>query len=211
ARTKVEFGAKVSISLVDGFCHCDTINFDSYNESTELIDQIKSYKDRQGCYPESVHADQIYRTSKNRKFCKENDIRLSGPALGRPSADKEKRKAIRQQQYQDEVGRIPVEGKFGQGKRRFSLGLIMSKLAETSVSTISLTFIVMNLEKILAAISFFAYYLWLSLRQQPKTAHNYHPNLTNMPCQYNENHTNKYFLNHLLYYPFRVQWNGWGL
>ncbi|MBI9018114.1 MAG: hypothetical protein JEZ07_12735 [Phycisphaerae bacterium] len=81
ARTKVEFDAKVYIILVDDVYHCDTINFDSYNESTELIDQIKSYKKQQGYYLESVHADQIYRISKNRKFCQENDIRLSGPFI----------------------------------------------------------------------------------------------------------------------------------
>ena len=34
-------------------------------------------------YPESVHADQIYRTLKNRRYCKEKGIRFSGPSLGR--------------------------------------------------------------------------------------------------------------------------------
>ncbi len=49
----------------------------------------------------------------------------------------------------DERYRIPIEGKFGQGKRRFSLDRIMSKLAVTSGSTISVIFLVMNLEKLL--------------------------------------------------------------
>lgn len=51
------------------------------------------------------------------------------------------------QQYQDEVDRIPIEGKFGQAKRRFSLGRIMAKLARTSEAVIAIIFIVMNLEK----------------------------------------------------------------
>ncbi|MQN01730.1 MAG: transposase [bacterium LCO1.1] len=42
---------------------------------------------RTGHYPERVLADQIYRTRENRKFCKENGIRLSGPKLGRPSKE----------------------------------------------------------------------------------------------------------------------------
>ena len=45
----------------------------------------------------------------------------------------------------DEGVRNQVEGKFGGGKRRFSLNLVMTKLAETSCTQISLTFLVMNL------------------------------------------------------------------
>ena len=54
-------------------------------------------------------------------------------------------------QRQDELDRIPIEGKFGQGKRRFSLDRIMAKLAETSEAVIMVSFIVMNLEKILSS------------------------------------------------------------
>ncbi|OQY05998.1 MAG: hypothetical protein B6I25_04755, partial [Planctomycetales bacterium 4572_13] len=118
AKSPVEFGAKVSISLVDG-----------YNESCDLIEQIKQYHKRFGCYPESVHADKIYRTRENRRFCKKHSIRLSGPPLGRRTDDAALLKEQRKLQYQDECDRIPVEGKFGQGKRRFSLGRIMTKLA----------------------------------------------------------------------------------
>jgi len=50
------------------------------------------------------------------------------------------------------LDRIPIEGKFDQGKRRFGLGLIMTKLSETSESAIALCFLVINLEKWLAAI-----------------------------------------------------------
>ena len=53
-----------------------------------------------------------------------------------------------------------MEGKFGQGKRRFSQGRIMAKLAQTSEVAIMISFIVMNLEKILAGIVSF----WLLVR-----------------------------------------------
>jgi len=149
----VEFGAKISVSLKDGFSHVDRLSWDAYNESTDLQPQIRSYKKRYGCYPESVHADKIYRTVENRRFCQQHGIRLSGPSLGRrpkeTEANKEHLKQLKRQQRQDEKDRQAIEGKFGQGKRRFTLGRIMAKLAETSESVIMMSFIVMNLEKIL--------------------------------------------------------------
>jgi hypothetical protein len=56
------------------------------------------------------------------------------------------------QARQDELDRIPIEGKFGQGKRRFGIGRLLTKLASTSETAIVLCFLVMNLEKWLAAI-----------------------------------------------------------
>jgi len=72
---------------------------------------------------------------------------MSGPPLGRKplhvsAADKKQATA-------DEAIRNHVEGKFGQAKRRFSLGRIMTKLASTSAAQISLSFLVMNLERAL--------------------------------------------------------------
>ncbi|TRU98420.1 MAG: IS5/IS1182 family transposase, partial [Microcystis wesenbergii Mw_QC_S_20081001_S30D] len=42
-----------------------------------------------------------------------------------------------------------IEGKFGQAKRRFSLNLIMTKLPETSETSIAITFLVVNLSQLL--------------------------------------------------------------
>ena len=159
AKSNVEFGAKISVSLVNGFTFVDRISWDNYNESSDLISQIESYRDRFGYYPESVHADQIYRTRKNRRYCKEKGIRLSGPPLGRPKqltqANASELKQDRRIHRQDEIDRIAIEGKFGQGKRRFSLSLIMAKLATTSEAVIAVSFIVMNLEKILSVLLYF--------------------------------------------------------
>ena len=148
-KSPVEFGAKISASLIDGFTYIDRISFDAYNESTDLIGLLESYYNNYGYYPESVHADKIYRTRENRKYCQDREIRLSGPALGRPPKDTEQRKAQKKQIKQDEIDRIAIEGKFGQAKRRFSLGKVMSKLESTSISSILITFITINLEKIL--------------------------------------------------------------
>ena len=48
----------------------------------------------------------------------------------------------------DEKIRNSIEGKFGQGKRRFSLNRIMNKLAHTSETAIAITFLIMNLSVI---------------------------------------------------------------
>lgn len=156
AKAKTEFGAKLSASLVDGFVYVDRISFDAYNEGEDLPVQVERYLARYGHYPESVHADKIYGTRANRSYCKELGIRLSGPRLGRPrkqtEENREELRAEKRQLRQDEIDRIPVEGKFGQGKRRFGLGLVKTKLSETTRSAISLSFIVMNLEKWLKAI-----------------------------------------------------------
>jgi len=152
-----EFGAKVSVSLIDGYSFVDRISWDNYNESGDLKAQIDKYHHRFGYWPESVHADQIYRTRENRRFCKEKGIRLSGPGLGKPSSQPEIQREIKKQIYQDEIARNAIEGKFGQGKRRFSLGRIMSKLAQTSESAIWIIFLVMNLERWLKAILFWLF------------------------------------------------------
>jgi IS5 family transposase len=156
AGANVEFGAKVSASVVDGFVFVDHISWDNFNESTNLKDQIEAYKKRFGFYPESVHADQIYRNQENRRYCKKYKMRLSGPKLGRPpkqtEENKEKIKALKKLARQDEIDRIAIEGKFGQAKRRYSLNRIMTKLNDTSKTAIVMSFLVMNLERWLKAI-----------------------------------------------------------
>jgi hypothetical protein len=165
ASAATEFGAKLSVSLVNGFVYLDTLCWDAYNESVDLKAQVESYRRRFGFYPASVHCDRIYRTRDNRAYCKEHGIRMSGPALGRPPKETEKNKDRKLQQRQDELDRIPIEGKFGQGKRRFGLGRIMAKLSQTSETVIALIFIVMNLEKCLKTAFLFFFALQYPLRR----------------------------------------------
>jgi transposase, IS5 family len=164
AKSNVEFGAKISASIVGGFGFVDRIGWDNFNESTDLIKQIETYHARFGYYPVSVHADKIYRTRENRRYCTEHGIRLSGPPLGRPkkvtAENAQQLKREKQLHRQDEIERIAIEGKFGQGKRRFSLARVMTKLAETSEVAIMVAFIVMNLEKLLSGLVYFLLHLW---------------------------------------------------
>ncbi len=76
---------------------------------------------------------------------KKHSIRLSGPSLGRPPKEIDDEQKI--QARQDELDRILIEGKFGQGKRRFGLAKIMCKLARTSETAIGISFLVMYIEK----------------------------------------------------------------
>ena len=147
AGTPVEFGAKFAISCVAGYVFIDHLSWDNFNESKHLIVQIERFRDRTGHYPASVHADQIYRTRDNLRWCKQQGIRLSGPPLGRPSLDEAQQALLRQQARDDESIRVAVEGKFGQAKRRFGLGRVMAKLAQTAETMIAITCLVMNLEK----------------------------------------------------------------
>ncbi|NUN88190.1 transposase, partial [Coprococcus comes] len=84
-RAPVEFGAKVAVSVVDGYAMIEKLHWDNYNEALTLQESVEAYRKRYGVYPEAVLADQIYRNRQNRRYCKEHGIRLSGPPLGRPS------------------------------------------------------------------------------------------------------------------------------
>jgi hypothetical protein len=169
-----EFGAKLSLSVIQGFSFVDRLSWDNYNESLDLVGQIERFRRRFGFYPESVHADQIYRTRANRAYCKQRGIRLSGPPLGRRpenvSAQEKKQTAA------DEAIRNTVEGKFGQGKRRFGLGRVMAKLASTSAAQISLSFLVMNLELALRQFFFILVLacrrcaIWITATRWPRIA-----------------------------------------
>lgn len=143
AGAETEFGAKLSASCFEGYVFLERLSWDNYNEGGDLKAQVEAYKEYTGFYPESVHVDKIYRTRENRNWCKERGIRISGTPLGRPP--KNPSKEAKKQAREDEVVRNAIEGKFGLGKRIFSLNLIMTKLPETSRAAISITFLVMNL------------------------------------------------------------------
>ena len=145
AKAPVEFGAKLDMSIDEhGIARLERLSFDAYNESDVLIGSIENYHERTGHYPERVLVDQIYRNRTNRTFCKEHNIRISGPALGRPKKISQEE---RKQAYADNTDRIEVERGFSLAKRCFGLGLIRTKLDTTTRSSIALSIIAMNLDK----------------------------------------------------------------
>jgi len=116
ASHKVEFGSKLSVSMVDGIALVDHFGWDAFNESTDLITQIESDKRRYGCFLEVVLADGIYGTRVSRKYMKKYNIRFGGKPLGRPrkptAENAEQLKQEKLQRRQDALDRIPIEGKF---------------------------------------------------------------------------------------------------
>ena len=145
AKAKVEFGVKLDISVCDGWTRLERHSFDAYNESTGLQDMIEQYRKRTGHYPERVLADKIYRTRDNLSYCKQHSIRLSGPALGRPKKD-----AVidKKQNYIDECERVEVERKFSLAKRKCGMGMIVTRLKETTCHSIAMSVLLLNLRKI---------------------------------------------------------------
>lgn len=160
AKANVEFGAKLAISVVNGYAFREQLSWDSYNESVTLQASVETYRARFGFYPKAVLADQIYRTRDNLRYCKEKGIRLSGPRLGRPSGDQQEQKRIAKA---DASARNAVEGKFGEGKRSYGLGRIRAHLQTTSETVIGLQLLVMNLEKRLRVL-FLPIFQWLLSR-----------------------------------------------
>jgi transposase, IS5 family len=161
AGTPVEFGAKLSASCWNGYVFLDRISWDNFNESGDLQLQVESFKNYTGAYPESVHVDKIYRTKANRAWCREKGIRMSGVKLGRPP--KNISKSTKRQAQLDERIRSWIEGKFGEAKRRFSLNCVMTKLANTSKTTIAISFLVMNLSRLLRQF-FVAFYISIKIK-----------------------------------------------
>ena len=159
----VEFGAKLSVSLTgDGFAQVDRLGWDAFHEGLDLTAQVEAYRKRYGYYPERVLADPIYGTRANREYLKQRGIHFAGKPLGRPKQEtnenREQLKQAKAQRKQDYRQRIPIEGKFGQGKNGYGLNYIRAKRANTSFAWISSIFLVMNL-LILERI-FFAWCQW---------------------------------------------------
>src|ERR1700678_2932550 len=82
----VEFGAKIQVSLMNGFAFVEDFSWEAFNEGTRLMDTVERYKRRYGHYPKEVLADQIYCTRKNRGKLKLLGIALRAKPLGRPKA-----------------------------------------------------------------------------------------------------------------------------
>jgi transposase, IS5 family len=145
SRAKVEFGAKIHLSMVSGIAFLDKLSWDAFNEGSELGSFVESYKKRFGFYPREVLADKIYCTRANRAYLKERGIRLAAKPLGRPSAV---------QEHVRPGERNPIEGKFGQAKRAYGMDRIKARLKETSQSWIATIILVLNLVKLAGSIPY---------------------------------------------------------
>ena len=139
SQAKVEFGAKIHVSLVDGISFLDELSWEAFNEGNHMMDYVERYRKRFGFYPKEVLADQIYCTRANRASLKEKGIRLLAKPLGRPSAV-----SI----HVSPGERNPIEGKFGQAKTGYGLNRIRARLKGTSETWIASIILVLNLVKL---------------------------------------------------------------
>ena len=142
----VEFGAKIQMSLMNGFAFLDDLSWEAFNEGARLMSVVENYRKRFGCYPKEVLADQIYCNRVNRAKLKELDISLRAKPLGRPPAVKT--------EHVTPGERNSIEGKFGQAKTAYGMNRIKARLQGTSQSWIATIIMVLNLVKLTGQVPY---------------------------------------------------------
>jgi hypothetical protein len=168
-KNRTEFGAKINVSEVNGFCRIDNLSWDAYNESTDLEQQVENFKTVYGCYPRVLLGDKIYLTRENRMFLKDKGIEIIGKPLGRPVETTKETPSQKYRKKKKAAQRNHIEGKFGQGKRGYGLNNIKARLIETSESWINAIIFVMNLTKLLQVVEkypniFVSFLKWIKFR-----------------------------------------------
>lgn len=142
ARSKVEFGSKLGVSLNCGYARIDKLSWDAYNECNDVEAQVEAFKHIHGHYPEILLVDKIYLTRRNREWLNEKGIQITNKPLGRPKKEtsyaKSKKKKLKNKRNQ-------IEGKFGEAKNGNSLNKVRARLKDTSESWVAGIFFVMNL------------------------------------------------------------------
>lgn len=138
--SQTEFGAKINVSLMNGYAFLDELSWEAFNEGAFLMTAVEDYRRRFGYFPEEVMADKIYCTRSNRAELKKLKIRLRAKPLGRPKAVVE--------EHVRPGERNPIEGKFGQAKTAYGMNRIKARLQQTSESWIATIILVLNLVKL---------------------------------------------------------------
>ena len=167
AHANTEFGAKLHISMVDGYAKIERLSFNAFNEATDFFSAVEGYRQEHGCYPQRILVDKIYRNRETISWCKAQGIQLTGPALGRPAKNAERTKQAKKQEYQDICDRNIVEGEFVVGKRSYGLNRIMARLQETSFCVIGIALLCMNLAKRLRALLHYFLRIWFLSAPSP--------------------------------------------
>lgn len=145
AKAKVEFGAKIGVSIVSGYSFIDHHSWDAYNEASDLTVHIEKYKERFGCAPKRFFGDKIYLNRENRKILKEKEIQIMGRPLGRPPKN-----PTQDQIERERIGvslRNEAEAQFGTGKRTYRANNIRARLPETAQCWTAMCYFVKNLAK----------------------------------------------------------------
>ncbi len=146
ASAKVEFGAKIGVSVVKGYNFIDHHSWDAYNECNDLQRHIDNYKERFGFLPATILADKIYMNKANRAILKDFEINCYCKPLGRPPKDPPSPE--RQAATARAVGqRNEIECSFGTGKRVYQANDIRAKLPDTAECWIGMCYFAKNVMK----------------------------------------------------------------
>ncbi len=150
AKAKVEFGAKIGASIVNGYTYVDHLSWDAYNESSDLPIQMELYKKRFGILPREIQADKLYLGKENRKYIKDCHVDCYNRPLGRPPKEcndghaEDKKRAIGE--------RNEIEATFGTSKRVYRANDIRAKLDDTADTWIGACFFAKNVMKFLRGL-----------------------------------------------------------
>ena len=95
------------------------------NREKHLIQSVEAYRERYSHYPARILPDKLFRTRENYRFCKENGIKVSLFKLGCPPKNLSGEQ-IRDERLEEGL-RNEVEGKFGTGKRKYTLSRLLTR------------------------------------------------------------------------------------
>lgn len=142
---KVEFGAKVNKSMVDGISLIDHLSFDAFNEATELKKSIRLHQERFGqC--KQVGVDAIYGTNANRTYMKAKKIFHSLVRKGMASKYEQQEKILRSQLGKERS--TVLEGSFGNEKNHYGLNKVRARTEPTEIIWILFGIMTANAVKI---------------------------------------------------------------
>ena len=163
AKAKTEFGAKIGVSVVEGYTFIDHHSWDAYNESLDLPLQIQLFKERFGCLPATVLADKIYMNRTNRHILEDLEVRTYCKPLGRPPKEPPPPE-VRARMTKAIGERNEVECSFGTGKRIYRANNIRAKLPDTARCWTGTCYFVKNVMKFLRELCHALNEIWLCLK-----------------------------------------------
>lgn len=159
-----EFGAKIALSMDDGYSYIDHASWENFYEGEEQFVQkhVDEFKKRN---PDKIlngfSGDQLYGNKKAREYLKNEEIEFLGKSLGRPPKNTEKATKNKEKEKIHNQLRNEVEGKFGQLKRGYNLDQIKSKGSDTSFAWIGCALFITNLVRFQKGIFFDSIFEWI--------------------------------------------------
>lgn len=158
-KAKVEFGAKIGVSIYNGYSFVDHHSWNAYNESSDLELHTRLFEQRFGCLPVTILADKIYMNKANRNLLKANEIKTYSKPLGRPP------KEPRHPEYYDNMAKAigehnEIECSFGTGKRIYRANDIRAKLPNTARCWTGMCYFVKNVMKFLRGLCLALTEIW---------------------------------------------------